>query len=227
MTDSWVETTSIGTLRSEDLAKPGVTLSLQPVPLPHARHPPRRTAAWARCPSWSGGVENTGVVEAGGRQGVPLELPPPAAHRRGDAPRPPEQPRRDRADRGDRAPEHPADLRLGADRRQLPVRHAAHGRDAARGDLEAQADRRARGPSCSSRRSTGSRRCTPRGSCTATSRCATSSSTSGANVAYLFDFDLAMSLDDVGSQTYRTYYKGRVFRVARLVGAARDRSTRR
>ena len=33
----------------------------------------------------------------------------------------------------------------------------------------------------------------------------------GANVAYLFDFDLAMSLDDVGSQTYRTYYKGRIF----------------
>ncbi|MDB4960665.1 MAG: serine/threonine protein kinase [Myxococcales bacterium] len=33
----------------------------------------------------------------------------------------------------------------------------------------------------------------------------------GANVAYLFDFDLAMSLDDVGAQTYRTYYKGRIF----------------
>jgi serine/threonine protein kinase len=33
----------------------------------------------------------------------------------------------------------------------------------------------------------------------------------GANVAYLFDFDLAMSLDDLGSQTYRTYYKGRIF----------------
>lgn len=33
----------------------------------------------------------------------------------------------------------------------------------------------------------------------------------GANVAYLFDFDLAMSLDDVASQTYRTYYKGRIF----------------
>src|SRR5688500_1955997 len=33
----------------------------------------------------------------------------------------------------------------------------------------------------------------------------------GANVAYLFDFDLAMSLDDVGSQTYRSYYKGRIF----------------
>jgi len=33
----------------------------------------------------------------------------------------------------------------------------------------------------------------------------------GANVAYVFDFDLAMSLDDVGSQTYRTYYKGRIF----------------
>jgi serine/threonine protein kinase len=33
----------------------------------------------------------------------------------------------------------------------------------------------------------------------------------GANVAYLFDFDLAMSLDDVGAQTYRNYYKGRIF----------------
>jgi serine/threonine protein kinase len=33
----------------------------------------------------------------------------------------------------------------------------------------------------------------------------------GANVAYLFDFDLAMSLDDVGPQTYRNYYKGRIF----------------
>ncbi len=33
----------------------------------------------------------------------------------------------------------------------------------------------------------------------------------GANVAYLFDFDLAMSLDDVSQQTYRTYYKGRIF----------------
>ncbi|MDQ3339677.1 MAG: protein kinase [Myxococcota bacterium] len=33
----------------------------------------------------------------------------------------------------------------------------------------------------------------------------------GANVAYVFDFDLAMSLDDIGSQTYRTYYKGRIF----------------
>ncbi len=33
----------------------------------------------------------------------------------------------------------------------------------------------------------------------------------GANVAYVFDFDLAMSLDDVGTQTYRTYYKGRIF----------------
>ena len=33
----------------------------------------------------------------------------------------------------------------------------------------------------------------------------------GANVAYLFDFDLAMSLDDLGNQTYRTYYKGRIF----------------
>jgi tRNA A-37 threonylcarbamoyl transferase component Bud32 len=33
----------------------------------------------------------------------------------------------------------------------------------------------------------------------------------GANVACLFDFDLAMSLDDLGGQTYRTYYKGRIF----------------
>ncbi|MBS1117925.1 MAG: serine/threonine protein kinase [Deltaproteobacteria bacterium] len=33
----------------------------------------------------------------------------------------------------------------------------------------------------------------------------------GANVAYLFDFDLAMSLDDIKQQTYRTYYKGRIF----------------
>jgi len=33
----------------------------------------------------------------------------------------------------------------------------------------------------------------------------------GANVAYVFDFDLAMSLDDIGSQTYRSYYKGRIF----------------
>jgi len=33
----------------------------------------------------------------------------------------------------------------------------------------------------------------------------------GANVAYVFDFDLAMSLDDLGSQTYRSYYKGRIF----------------
>jgi len=33
----------------------------------------------------------------------------------------------------------------------------------------------------------------------------------GANVAYVFDFDLAMSLDDLGAQTYRTYYKGRIF----------------
>ncbi len=33
----------------------------------------------------------------------------------------------------------------------------------------------------------------------------------GANVACLFDFDLAMSLDDVGAQTYRNYYKGRIF----------------
>lgn len=33
----------------------------------------------------------------------------------------------------------------------------------------------------------------------------------GANIAYVFDFDLAMSLDDVGTQTYRGYYKGRIF----------------
>jgi serine/threonine protein kinase len=33
----------------------------------------------------------------------------------------------------------------------------------------------------------------------------------GAHVAYVFDFDLAMSLDDLGAQTYRTYYKGRIF----------------
>jgi serine/threonine protein kinase len=33
----------------------------------------------------------------------------------------------------------------------------------------------------------------------------------GANVAYVFDFDLAMSLDDLAGQTYRTYYKGRIF----------------
>ncbi|MEO6776743.1 MAG: protein kinase [Kofleriaceae bacterium] len=33
----------------------------------------------------------------------------------------------------------------------------------------------------------------------------------GASVAYLFDFDLAMSLDDVANQTYRSYYKGRIF----------------
>ncbi len=33
----------------------------------------------------------------------------------------------------------------------------------------------------------------------------------GANVAYLFDFDLCMSLDDIGNQTYRNYYKGRIF----------------
>ena len=33
----------------------------------------------------------------------------------------------------------------------------------------------------------------------------------GANIAYLFDFDLAMSLDDLAGQTYRTYYKGRIF----------------
>lgn len=33
----------------------------------------------------------------------------------------------------------------------------------------------------------------------------------GANVACVFDFDLAMSLDDIGNQTYRNYYKGRIF----------------
>src|SRR5258705_883914 len=33
----------------------------------------------------------------------------------------------------------------------------------------------------------------------------------GANVAYVFDFDLAMSLDDLGTQNYRSYYKGRIF----------------
>jgi tRNA A-37 threonylcarbamoyl transferase component Bud32 len=33
----------------------------------------------------------------------------------------------------------------------------------------------------------------------------------GANVAYVFDFDLSMSLDDIGGQTYRNYYKGRIF----------------
>ncbi len=33
----------------------------------------------------------------------------------------------------------------------------------------------------------------------------------GGNVAYVFDFDLAMSLDDVGAQTYRSYYQGRIF----------------
>jgi serine/threonine protein kinase len=33
----------------------------------------------------------------------------------------------------------------------------------------------------------------------------------GCHVAYLFDFDLAMSLDDVAQQTYRSYYKGRIF----------------
>jgi serine/threonine protein kinase len=32
-----------------------------------------------------------------------------------------------------------------------------------------------------------------------------------ANVACVFDFDLAMSLDDVAGQTYRNYYKGRIF----------------
>jgi serine/threonine protein kinase len=33
----------------------------------------------------------------------------------------------------------------------------------------------------------------------------------GANVAYLFDFDLAVSLDELGTATYRNYYRGRIF----------------
>jgi serine/threonine protein kinase len=33
----------------------------------------------------------------------------------------------------------------------------------------------------------------------------------GGNVAYLFDFDLAMSVDDIGAVSYRTHYKGRIF----------------
>ncbi|HEY0190115.1 MAG TPA: protein kinase [Kofleriaceae bacterium] len=33
----------------------------------------------------------------------------------------------------------------------------------------------------------------------------------GANVAYVFDFDLAMSLEELGNQTYRSYYRGRIF----------------
>ena len=33
----------------------------------------------------------------------------------------------------------------------------------------------------------------------------------GGNVAYLFDFDLSMALDDVGNNNYRNYYKGRIF----------------
>jgi len=32
-----------------------------------------------------------------------------------------------------------------------------------------------------------------------------------ASVACLFDFDLAVSLDDIGHQTYRSYYKGQIF----------------
>ena len=32
-----------------------------------------------------------------------------------------------------------------------------------------------------------------------------------ASVACLFDFDLAISLDDIGNQTYRSYYKGQIF----------------
>ncbi len=33
----------------------------------------------------------------------------------------------------------------------------------------------------------------------------------GANVAYLFDFDLSVSLEDLGTTTYRNYYRGRIF----------------
>src|SRR4029078_11653279 len=33
----------------------------------------------------------------------------------------------------------------------------------------------------------------------------------GANVPHVFDFALALSLDDIGPQTYRTYYNGRIF----------------
>jgi serine/threonine protein kinase len=33
----------------------------------------------------------------------------------------------------------------------------------------------------------------------------------GGNIAYLFDFDLAMSLDDIGQTSYRAHYKGRIF----------------
>ncbi len=33
----------------------------------------------------------------------------------------------------------------------------------------------------------------------------------GANVAYLFDFDLSVSLDEVGGTSYRNYYRGRIF----------------
>jgi tRNA A-37 threonylcarbamoyl transferase component Bud32 len=33
----------------------------------------------------------------------------------------------------------------------------------------------------------------------------------GANIGYVFDFDLAISLDDLGTTTYRNYYKGRIF----------------
>jgi tRNA A-37 threonylcarbamoyl transferase component Bud32 len=32
-----------------------------------------------------------------------------------------------------------------------------------------------------------------------------------ANIAYLFDFDLAVSLDELGTTTYRNYYRGRIF----------------
>ena len=114
-------------------------LPLQPVPLPHHRDAPRRRrhghGLRARAPR-----RRQRRRRGRRRQDLPLELPLPAPHRRGHAPRSPQQPRRDGADRGDRAPEHPADLRLGADRRQLPVRHAAHGHDAARGDHEAQPD---------------------------------------------------------------------------------------
>ena len=100
---------------------------------------------------------------------------------------------------------------VGADRRQLPVRHAAHGHDAARGDRQAQPDAARAHASCSCRRSRGS-------STLHAARLIHRDFTlrnilvdEGANVAYLFDFDLAMSLDDIGNQTYRNYYKGRIF----------------
>ena len=64
MSDAWDETTSIGTLRSDDLARAGHRLSLQPLPLPHARHAPRRTAAWARSTSSSGATTRPASIEA-------------------------------------------------------------------------------------------------------------------------------------------------------------------